>query len=91
MRAGLSAHVSEKHVRFMVNQAFSAWKMPDGYPAANTDERSRLGYPWTRLGYTYNWHPGSPRYGASEYVIDPGTRVTVTSVFTIADYCGRQQ
>jgi hypothetical protein len=81
------ADVSAKHVRFMVDQAFSAWKMPNGYPAAGTGDWPRLGYPWTRLGYTYNWHPGSPRYGASEYVIDPGTRVTVTSVSSIADYC----
>jgi hypothetical protein len=79
--------VSPKHVRFMVDQAFSAWKMPNGYPAAGTGEWHRLGYPWTRLGYTYNWHPGSPRYGASEYVIEPGTPVTVTSVSTIAEYC----
>ena len=84
------AGVSERHVRFMVDQAFSAWKMPNGYPAAGTGEWRRLGYPWTRLGYTYNWHPGSPRYGASEYVIEPATRVTVTSVSTIADYCRRQ-
>ena len=83
------ADASPKHVRFMVDQAFSAWKMPNGYPAAGTGEWRRLGYPWTRLGYTYNWHPGSPRYGASEYVIDPGTHVTVTSVASIADYCRR--
>ena len=82
------AGVSEKHVRFMVDQAFSAWKMPDGYPAAGTGEWRRLGYPWTRLGYTYNWRPGSPRYGASEYVIEPGTRVTVTGTFSINAYCG---
>lgn len=80
--------VSHRHVRFMVDQAFSAWKMPNGYPASGTGDWRQLGYPWTRLGYTYNWHPGSPRYGASEYVIEPGTRVTVTSVSNIADYCG---
>lgn len=81
------AGVDSAHYVFMVNQAFSAWKMPNGYPASGTGEWRQLGYPWTRLGYTYNWHPGSPRYGASEYVIEPGTRVTVTSVSTIAAYC----
>lgn len=78
---------SARHYEFMVNQAFSAWKMPNGFPASGTGEWQQLGYPWTRLGYTYNWHPGSPRYGASEYVIQPGTRVTVTSVRSISDYC----
>lgn len=81
------ADTPARHYEFMVNQAFSAWKMPNGYPASGTGEWQQLGYPWTRLGYTYNWHPGSPRYGASEYVVRAGTRVTVTGVYTIADYC----
>lgn len=80
--------VDPRHFRWMVNQAFSSWKMPDGYPAANTVKAQQLGYPWTRLGYTYNWHPGSPRYGASEYVIRAGTRFTITRVSTVAEYCG---
>jgi hypothetical protein len=79
--------VSPAHVAWMANQMLSSWKLPNGYPESGVGEWQRLGYPWTRLGYTYNWHPGSPRYGASEYVIRPGTRVTVTSVSTIADYC----
>jgi hypothetical protein len=82
------ANTSPAHYEFMVNQAFSSWKMPDGYPAQGTGDWQQLGYPWTRLGYTYNWHPGSPRYGASEYVIRPGTQVTVTSAQSIAEYCG---
>ena len=53
------------------------------------DERRRLGWPWTALGYTYNWHPGSPRYGASEYLVRGGTQVVVTGVIPIAEYCGR--
>lgn len=81
------ADASRQHLSFMVNQAFSAWKMPNGYPHAGTGEWQQLGYPWTRLGYTYNWHPGSPRYGASEYVIRKGTRVMVTESKSIADYC----
>lgn len=83
------AGVDSAHFSFMVNQAFSAWKMPNEYPQKHTDDWRNLGYPWTRLGYTYNWHPGSPRYGASEYVIQPGTRVTVTSSQSIANYCRR--
>jgi hypothetical protein len=83
------ADVDPAHARWMVNQAFSSWKMPNGYPGENTGVWQQLGYPWTRLGYTYNWHPGSPRYGASEYVIRPGTRVTVTRVTSIAEYCRR--
>lgn len=81
------ATVDPGHFRWMVNQAFGSWKMPDGYPASNTRQWQQLGYPWTRLGYTYNWHPGSPRYGASEYVVRAGTRFTVTRVSTVGEYC----
>lgn len=47
------------------------------------------GFPWTRLGYTYNWHPGSPRYGASEYIVPQGAAVRVLSVTATEAYCGR--
>ncbi|HJW92161.1 MAG TPA: hypothetical protein VJ901_00950 [Thermoanaerobaculia bacterium] len=45
------------------------------------------GYPWTHLGYTYNWTPGADRYGASEYVMRPGTMGTIVSKATVAEYC----
>jgi hypothetical protein len=78
------------HVTWMANQMLSAWTLPDGYPArAAGAGQQGLGYPWTRLGYTYNWHPGSPRYGASEYLVRPGTQVTVQSIASIPAYCGR--
>jgi hypothetical protein len=84
------AGVDTAHIAWMANQMLSAWQVPDGYPAggAPPDQRG-LGYPWTRLGYTYNWHPGSPRYGASEYLVRAGTPITVTSVNAIGAYCGR--
>lgn len=80
------AGVDTAHVAWMAGQMLSAWKMPDGYPVDAGDE-ARLGYPWTRLGYTYNWHPGSPRYGASEYLVRAGTRVEVTAVIPYTVYC----
>lgn len=33
-------------------------------------------YPWTRLGYTYDWGDESNHVGVSEFVIVPGTEVT---------------
>ena len=81
------AGVDAAHVRWFADKMLSTWKMPNGYPRSGVDDFARLGYPWTRLGYTYNWHPGSPRYGASEYVVRPQTRAVVTSVLSVADYC----
>jgi hypothetical protein len=83
--------VDPAHVAWMANQMLSAWQVPNGFPAdtASGGGRGTLGYPWTRLGYTYNWHPGSPRYGASEYLVRAGSRIRVDATFPIAAYCTR--
>ncbi len=47
------------------------------------------GYPWTRLGYTYDWAPGSTTIGASEFVIRKGSTVTVTEKVPTEAYCHR--
>ncbi len=47
------------------------------------------GYPWTRLGYTYDWNPDTPEVGLSEFVIAEGAAVGVASVTSTAEYCGR--
>ncbi|MEI6559597.1 MAG: hypothetical protein WCO00_14435 [Rhodospirillaceae bacterium] len=46
------------------------------------------GYPWTRLGYTYDWDPAasSPR-GAQEYVVPKGTRVVIRKIVPAQEYC----
>ena len=45
------------------------------------------GYPWTRLGYTYDWgHPAS-KMGLSEFVIGTGAVVTVAGVTSTVQYC----
>lgn len=46
------------------------------------------GYPWTRLGYTYDWggEPGAD-VGLSELVIQSGAEVVVAGVTPTAAYC----
>lgn len=80
------ANADAAHVAWMANQMLFSWAMPDGYPRPGAGP-GRLGYPWTRLGYTYNWHPGSPRYGASEYLVRGGTEVEVSGSHSIPAYC----
>jgi hypothetical protein len=48
------------------------------------------GYPWTHLGYTYNWTPGADRYGASEYVMRPGTKGVIVENVPALKYCSAQ-
>lgn len=45
------------------------------------------GYPWTRLGYTYDW--GNPRreIELSEFVIREPAMVQIRAVTATDDYC----
>lgn len=66
------------HVLWIATSSFSLHALP-------------YGYPWTHLGYTYNWAPGKDRYGASEYVIRAGSTATIVQKATAADYCAPLQ
>jgi hypothetical protein len=48
-----------------------------------------VSYPFTDLGYTYNWNPGADRYGASEYVIRHGAPRTIVHTWRTAAFCAR--
>lgn len=43
-------------------------------------------YPWTRMGYTYNWAPGANRVGVSEFVLNPDSGIWVEAVYKASDY-----
>ncbi len=43
-------------------------------------------YPWTRLGYTYDWADNGTEYGLSEYVIKNGSTVTVEKTYTNEEF-----
>ncbi|MBU0655040.1 MAG: hypothetical protein KJ914_07865 [Gammaproteobacteria bacterium] len=45
------------------------------------------GYPWTRLGYTYDWGNTSNPVGLSEFVIAKGAAVEIKGVTPTAQYC----
>lgn len=45
------------------------------------------GYPWTRLGYTYDWGNPIGEVGLSEFIIDGGATVEIKGVIKTADYC----
>lgn len=45
------------------------------------------GYPWTRLGYTYDWGNPESEVGLSEFVIWAQTSVIVDEVYSNEEYC----
>jgi len=45
------------------------------------------GYPWTRLGYTYDWGGRGTVVGLSELIVPAGATVKVRDVLSTEDYC----
>jgi hypothetical protein len=72
--------VPAEHVKWFANKMLSSYVITESALIPS-------GYPWTRLGYTYNWRPGSNKYGASEYVIRPGSNIRVTEIAPYKTYC----
>jgi hypothetical protein len=66
-----------------VSDSYKAWYYNYAKSSYNL---SRNGYPWTRLGYTYDWRTGASEVGFSEFVIRPGSTITVVSVAANAAY-----
>ncbi len=48
------------------------------------------GYPWTRLGYTYDWSDSSGEVGLEELVIRRGATAKVLGVVGTAAYCAQR-
>ncbi len=55
------------------------------------------GFPWTSLGYTFDWaqgpadasgHADFVRFGESEYVVPQGTPIKIVGAAKTAEYCG---
>ena len=44
-------------------------------------------FPWTRLGYTYDWGNQDSDIGLSEFVVSKGSSVGVRSISLPVDYC----
>ena len=62
--------------KFLWQQTVSAYSLPKDVQLG----RGEYGWPWTRLGYTYDWASGSDHIGLSEYVIRAETVVEVAAV-----------
>ena len=57
---------------------------------ADSKDPPRNGYPWTQLGYTYDWGGAPPLHqGVSEFVIRPASTVIVNTITEPQVYCQR--
>jgi len=70
-----------------VSQAHLDW-MCSNWTSTYTGD-PKTSYPWTALGFTYDWGDATDIYGESEFVAPKGTTVVVQSITPTADYCRR--
>jgi len=43
-------------------------------------------YPWTRLGYTYDWGNSTSEIGLSEFVVKKGSTISIKAVYILEEY-----
>ncbi len=73
------AEMEPEAMRFLLEQIWSSWR--SGFDGAR-------GYPFTGMGWSYNWDPGAPHpVGISEYVLKHGAALAGVQVTTPADFC----
>lgn len=53
---------------------------------AKYDTSKTSAFPWTRLGYTYDWADPSNEIGLSEFVVDTSSTVTVKKIYSSWEY-----
>ncbi|MDE5883540.1 MAG: hypothetical protein K2H29_00430 [Oscillospiraceae bacterium] len=46
-------------------------------------------YPWTRLGYTYDWADNGTEYGMTEFIVESGAEVKVEFTETTDEFLHR--
>ena len=64
-----------------VSDDFKNW-----YNNLKSNSYGANGYPWTRLGYTYDWGNKKSHIGMSEFVILPNSTVEIKSVTSTEEY-----
>ncbi len=79
---------SEAEIEFRTSNKFV--KVSDEYIKWYNDLKKQSygtnGYPWTRLGYTYDWGKNQTHIGLSEFVIMPGATVEIDTISSTMDY-----
>lgn len=54
------------------------------------NQRKTNNYPWTQLGYTYDWNENTGNHvGLSEFVIKQNKDIVVAGIYDTQDYCSK--
>ena len=63
------------------DQSFVEW-----FDSNIIDSYFNTSYPWTRLGYTYDWADNETEYGLSEFLVEKGTVAKVEFTYTTEEF-----
>lgn len=82
---------------FLREQAAYAWRWPRRWDAATAvscasawpEPADCYGFPWTRLGYTYDWARDRNHVGLTEFVVTAGSRVYLQRIGSQAGFLTR--
>jgi hypothetical protein len=70
-----------------VSREYRAWFDSSRIESYYGSGRIYSKYPWTQLGYTYDWSAQNKKHiGLSEFVIDRYKSVVVDTIFSLQDY-----
>jgi hypothetical protein len=69
------ASASQKHRSWFMNEIANKY-----------DTSTTSAFPWTRLGYTYDWANPLHPVGLSEFVVDTSSTVTVKNIYSSWEY-----
>lgn len=69
------SNASQKHKTWFLNEITNKY-----------DTTTTSAFPWTRLGYTYDWEDPLHPVGLSEFVVDTSSVVTVKSIYSSWEY-----
>lgn len=79
---GSGTPAADAHLAWLAGQMMRSYRVGQG--------RDRSGFPFTGLGYTYDWSPDSPgNVGLSEYVVRKGSEIRNVRVIETEAYCAR--
>jgi hypothetical protein len=81
----------ELNMPITVTEAYREWfnnLRASQYNDCSDTTFNQSGYPWTQLGYTYDWSPENPSHvGLSEFIITRDTDIYICGKYNTKKYC----
>jgi hypothetical protein len=77
-----------RELRFIANQMWTSWRIGFRRTGTKPGEDTFSGYPFTGMGWTYNWNSDAKSHvGVSEFILNDFADVNVSSHKTPEDFC----